>query len=396
MKEIKGQFNTAKVFASTVEPSCEAQILELCNEEWVYNSKIRIMADCHSGKGCVIGTTMTIIDKIVPNLTGVDIGCGVLVTKFDTLSLTLEQVDSIVKRNIPMGMNSRQSMVVDFTPELDKAICKEAFDPRQVCKSIGSLGGGNHFIEIDKDDEGNFYLVVHTGSRNFGKRVAEHYQNKAVDYHSKKGLKSTQEIINELKAKGLQHMIPAELKKRNAVANEALTYLEGDLFDCYLNDMHIAQKMASENRKAIADILCRTMHIKPTEQFETIHNYIDVHAMILRKGAISAKAGEVCLIPINMRDGSLICVGKGNEDYNYSAPHGAGRLMSRKQAKRELSLEGFKDTMKDIYSSTVGASTLDEAPDAYKPIAEILENIQDTVTVLKQIKPIYNVKAEEE
>lgn len=325
-----------------------------------------------------------------------DIGCGMLVTKFDTLPLTLEQVDDIVKRNIPMGMNSRQSIVVDFTSELDKAVCKEAFDVRQVNKSIGSLGGGNHFIEIDKDEDGKFYLVIHTGSRNFGKRVAEFYQNKAIDYHSKKGLKSKQDIVNELKSKGLQHLIADELKKRNAIANEALTYLEGDLFDAYLNDMQIAQKMASENRKAIADILCRCMHIKAEEQFETIHNYIEIDKKILRKGAISAKKDEVCLIPINMRDGSLICVGKGNEDYNCSAPHGAGRLMSRKQAKRELSLEGFKDTMKDIYSSTVGESTLDEAPDAYKPIAEILENIQDTVTVLKQIKPIYNVKSEGE
>lgn len=253
----------------------------------------------------------------------------------------------------------------------------------------------NHFIEIDTDDVGNFYLVIHTGSRNFGKRVAEFYQNKAVDYHAKRGLKSTKDIVSELKANGLQHTISTELAKRNVISNKDLCYLEGNLFNEYLNDMMIVQKMAIMNRKTIADIICRCLHIKPTEQFETIHNYIDIQNKILRKGAISANLGQKCLIPINMRDGSLVCVGKGNPDYNYSAPHGAGRLMSRTQAKNTLSMADFKDSMKGIYSSTINGSTLDEAPMAYKPIEEILENIIDTVTVETQIKPVYNIKAEE-
>ena len=396
MKTIKGKYNEAKIFATTVESSCEGQVMDLCNESWAQNSKIRIMPDCHSGKGCVIGTTMTITDKIVPNLVGVDIGCGMLLTKFTPFQLDLKNVDKIIKNNIPMGKNSREKVFIDYTDELNNLwYCKQDIDFKKVNLSIGSLGGGNHFIEIDKDDEGNYYLVIHTGSRNFGLRVCNFYQNMAIEYHKKLGMKTSKQIVDELKANGREQDIASELSKNKAVNGYGLAYLEGDMKGAYLNDMSIAQRMASLNRKAIADIICRCLHIKPTDQFETIHNYIDVKSNILRKGAISAQAGEVCLIPINMRDGSLICVGKGNEDFNYSAPHGAGRLMSRTEAKKVLSLTDFKDTMKGVYSSTVGESTIDEAPSAYKPIAEILENIKDTVDVVKQIKPVYNIKAEE-
>jgi RNA-splicing ligase RtcB len=306
------------------------------------------------------------------------------------------QVDRTVKQNIPLGFNIHNEKIVDFTDELNKLwAAKGAVNFEKVSRSIGTLGGGNHFIEIDKDDEDCFYLVIHTGSRNFGKTIAEYYQDKAIEYHRNLLGASVKEVIDDLKARGLQSQISKVLAERGEIKHEELCYLEGSLFESYLNDMKIAQYFASHNRKTIADILCRCLHIAPIEQFETVHNYINTEKKILRKGAISAEAGEKCLIPINMHDGSLICIGKGNDDFNCSAPHGAGRLMSRKEAKRTLSLDEFKETMKDVYSSTVNGSTLDEAPKAYKPIAEILENVKETVDVVTQIKPIYNIKAEE-
>jgi tRNA-splicing ligase RtcB len=395
MKEIKGKYNTAFVYADTVEDSCLKQMEELCNQEWAKDSKIRFMADCHSGRGCVIGTTMTFKDKIVPYLVGVDGSCGMLTVTLGDVELDLAQLDKIIKRNIPLGMNVRSAsdIKINFEEEWNKLQCKEQIDHRQVSRSIGSLGGGNHFIEIDIDDNGCKYLVIHTGSRNFGKRVADYYQKMAVDYQKAKASFPLQHIIQTLKANGKTHLIQAEIEKHKVNITDDLCYLEGDLFDRYLNDMNIVQKMAVANRKAIADVICRCMHIKMIDQFETIHNYIDIAHNILRKGAVSALNGEKCLIPINMHDGSLICIGKGNPDYNYSAPHGAGRLMSRTEAKKTLSMTEFKDTMKDIYSSTVCEDTLDEAPNAYKPIAEIMANIVDTVDIIKHIKPVYNIKA---
>lgn len=254
---------------------------------------------------------------------------------------------------------------------------------------------GNHFIEIDKDDGDFFYLVIHTGSRNFGKCIAEYYQDKAVEYHKSLAGKSTKDIVAEMKANGQEKMIEKVLTERSAVLTEGLSYLEGALMSSYLNDMAIAQRFAVMNRKLIAESICAFLKVSTQNQFETIHNYIDIPNGILRKGSVSAQSGEKCLIPINMRDGSLICVGKGNPDFNFSAPHGAGRLMSRTQAKKNLSLDDYKNTMAGIYSTTVNASTLDEAPGAYKPMDEIIENIKDTVEVVKQIKPIYNIKASE-
>jgi RNA-splicing ligase RtcB len=396
MKTITGQHNTATVFATTVEESCEQQILDLCNEEWAADSKIRIMPDCHSGKGCVIGTTMTITDKVVPNLVGVDIGCGMLTAKFSAVGLKMDHVDKVIKNNIPLGRNIHGIPVVDFTSELQKLwTSRDYVNFDNINRSLGSLGGGNHFIEIDKDDEDCFYLVIHTGSRNFGKRVAEFYQDKAFAYHDQTSNDDTREIIDQMKANSQHKEISEFLAKRARSNRKELSYLEGPLFDAYLNDMKIAQRFAALNRRTILDILCRCLHIAPFEVFETIHNYIDMDNMILRKGAVSAREGEKVLIPINMHDGSLICVGKGNPDFNCSAPHGAGRLMSRNEAKKRLQLADFQYIMKGIYSSTVGESTLDEAPGAYKPIEEILDNIKDTVDVVKQIKPVFNIKAEE-
>jgi len=396
MKEVTGKHNTAKVFATTIEASCEQQIRELCDQSWSAGLKIRIMADCHSGKGCVIGTTMNLAGKVVPNLVGVDISCGLLTTKFRALKLDMAKVDSVIKREIPMGRNIHNVKLVDFSPELNKLwACKSVINFEKVSKSLGTLGGGNHFIEIDKDEEDCYYLVVHSGSRNFGKTIADYYQNKAIEDQRDLLGASVKSVIDDLKSRGLQSMISKVLAERKLLEHEELCYLEGPLFNAYLNDMKIAQQFASLNRKMMADVICSRLGLAPIDQFETVHNYINTDTMMLRKGSISAEAGEKCLIPINMRDGSLICVGKGNEDYNCSAPHGAGRLMSRKAAKAGLSLEAFKATMAGVYSSTVNGSTLDEAPDAYKPIAEILDNVKDTVDVVTHIKPIYNIKAQD-
>lgn len=397
MKEIKGKFNTAKIFASTIEESCEEQVLNLCDEKWTAGSKIRIMPDCHSGKGCVIGTTMTITDKVVPNLVGVDIGCGVLVTKFKKDILDLKKVDDLIKLNIPFGFSIHSNAVIDFTDELKKMKCYSylSIDYNKVNKSIGSCGGGNHFIEIDIDDEGFMYLVIHTGSRNLGKVVAEYYQHKAKEYHSHNDNDSKNVLIKKLKAERRHSEIPQALKLFSSnKPSEHFEYLEGELFDDYLNDINIVQKFAATNRETISNIICKLLGVDIIDRFESVHNYIDTKYMILRKGSISAQPGERCLIPINMKDGTLICVGKGNADYNYSAPHGAGRLMSRKAAMKLISLNDYKNDMKDIYSSTVNENTIDEAPSVYKSIDEIMYNIVDTVDVIKHVKPIYNIKAD--
>ena len=281
-----------------------------------------------------------------------------------------------------------------FTEELQKLLTsRHQINFDNANRSLGSLGGGNHFIEIDKDEEDCFYLVIHTGSRNLGKRIAEFYQNKAIEYQDHLSFTNEVKKIEEMKANGQHKLISAFIAKLPKKCHKEFSYLEGTLLNAYLNDMKIAQKFASVNRRTIADIICRCLHIDPMDQFETIHNYIDTENMILRKGSVSARQGEKCLIPINMRDGSLVCIGKGNSDYNYSAPHGAGRLMSRSQAKKVLNISDFKSEMKNVYSSTVNESTLDEAPMAYKPIDEIMENIKDTVDVIEQIKPVYNIKA---
>lgn len=391
MIEIKGKYNTAKVFTDNIEEVARGQILELCNQEFVKESTIRIMPDTHAGVGCTIGTTMTIQDKIVPNLVGVDIGCGMYVSMLKKTKVDFEKLDRIIRAYVPGGFEVREKPH-DYNQfvNLEDLKCKEHLNVNRAQLSIGTLGGGNHFIEINEDTEGNIYLVVHSGSRYLGKQIAEHYQERA---RNEIGRKNNERIIAELKAKGRAKEIQVELEKEKVKSNTSLSYIEGGTFNDYLNDMGIAQKYAEYNRKAIAEEIIREMGFHVLDSFTTIHNYIDLNEMVLRKGAISAKKGEVVLIPINMRDGSIIATGKGNKMWNQSAPHGAGRLMSRKQARENLSLEEFEKTMNGIYSTSLSMDTLDEAPFAYKPMEEIIANVQDTVEINNIIKPIYNFKS---
>lgn len=394
MIEIKGKYNVAKVFTDNLESKAAGQILELCNQEFVKDSVIRIMPDTHAGAGCTIGTTMTIQDKIVPNLVGVDIGCGMETIKLDDKEIDLEKLDKVIHRFIPAGFEVRKrqhnySKKINF----EKLVCKKHVNIERAKLSIGTLGGGNHFIEVNKDENGCLYLVIHSGSRHLGKQVAEYYQNLGYKEMVKNN-KHIKQIIQDLKSQGREKEIEEEMQKlKNTKINKSLAYVEGKNFTDYLNDMKIVQYFAVLNRKAIMDEIVSKMNIDIKEQFTTIHNYIDIENMILRKGAISAQKDERVLIPINMRDGSLICLGKGNKDWNYSAPHGAGRLMSRRQAKKSITLEEFKKTMKGIYSSTVNKSTLDECALAYKPMDEIIRNIKEAVEIIHIIKPIYNFKA---
>ncbi|HHW00247.1 MAG TPA: RtcB family protein [Clostridiaceae bacterium] len=396
MMEIKGKYNTAKVFTDNVENEAMAQILELCNQEFVKDSIIRIMPDTHAGAGCTIGTTMTVSDKIVPNLVGVDIGCGMETIKLKQKKIDFEKLDKIIYDYIPSGFDIRKKEHkyverIDF----DNLVCKKHVDLERARLSIGTLGGGNHFIEVNKDRNGTLYLVVHTGSRHLGKQVAEYYQELAYkELTDISRLKA--EIVKKLKAEGREKEIQDEIQKISpAKINKQLAYVQGESYNNYLHDMKIIQLYAVYNRKAIVDEIINRMGFEIEEQFTTIHNYIDLDCMILRKGAISARKGEKVLIPINMRDGSLICIGKGNKDWNYSAPHGAGRLMSRRKAKQTISLEEFKKTMEGIYTTTVNKSTLDECALAYKPMDEIINNIQDTVEIVDIITPVYNFKASE-
>ncbi|MFS8540534.1 MAG: RtcB family protein [Tissierellales bacterium] len=368
MMKIRGKYNTAIVFTDKIDSGAIDQITELCNQEFVKDSIIRIMPDVHTGVGCTIGTTMTISDKVVPNLVGVDIGCGMETIKLKEKKIDLKKLDRVIHDFIPAGNDVRTSphRYVDHI-DFDSLACKKHIDLNRARLSIGTLGGGNHFIEVNADEKGVLYLVVHSGSRYLGKQVAEYYQQVGYEELLKKGSSSN-------------------VKKH-------LAYVEGKNFRDYLNDMKIVQQYASYNRKAIVDEIMNRMGLEKEEQFTTIHNYIDMDNMILRKGAISAQKGEKVLIPINMRDGSLICIGKGNKDWNYSAPHGAGRIMSRRQAKKNISLEEFKKSMKGIYTTTVNKHTLDESPYVYKPMDEIIRNIGDTAEIVKIIKPVYNFKA---
>jgi len=396
MIEIEGKYNTAKVFTDNIESEAIAQIVELCNQEFVKDSVIRIMPDAHAGAGCTIGTTMTISDKIVPNLVGVDIGCGMETIKLKQREIDFEKLDNVIYNYIPSGFDIRKKQHkyaenVDF----NSLACKNHVNLERARLSIGTLGGGNHFIEVNKDNNGSLYLIIHSGSRHLGKQVAEYYQELAYKELTDAG-RMKAEIIKKLKAEGREKEIPDEIQKiRPVKISKQLAYVHGESYNNYLHDMKIVQQYAVYNRKAIVDEIINRMGLETEEQFTTIHNYIDLDSMILRKGAISARNGERVLIPVNMRDGSLICIGRGNKDWNYSAPHGAGRLMSRRKAKETISLEEFKKSMEGIYTTTVGRSTLDECALAYKPMDEIISNIQDTVEIVDIIKPVYNFKASE-
>jgi RNA-splicing ligase RtcB len=398
--EIKGNYTSAKVFTDTIEEVAMEQIKQLCDMAYTEGSKIRIMPDVHAGAGCTIGTTMTVYDKIVPNLVGVDIGCGMETIRIDNKHIELEKLDKLIYAKIPSGMNIRETPhKYNDEIELTDLRCYKEIHEHRAIHSIGTLGGGNHFIEADKDEEGNIYIVIHSGSRYLGNEVAKLYQEigfKRLNGNDKRAL---DHLLFEYKAAGREKEIQVAIKelKKQVLTNipYSLAYVSEDLFDDYIHDMQIVQHFATLNRKAMADEIIRGMKLNVAEQFTTIHNYIDTENMILRKGAVSAKLGEKLLIPINMRDGSLICLGKGNEDWNCSAPHGAGRLMSRTQAKNTFTVSEFKKQMKDIYTTSVNKETLDECPMAYKDMTEIVNNITPTADILKIIKPIYNYKASE-
>jgi len=397
-----------KIFAKTIEPEAIGQIQLLLSQSAFRDCKVRIMPDVHAGKGCVIGFTANLGNKVIPNIVGVDIGCGMLVTQLGTKEIDRNHLDASIRALVPNGRNVHDAAKERF-PLLTELRCYSVIrNPERMECSIGTLGGGNHFIEIDRDENGTQYLVIHTGSRSLGKQVADYYQNLAIDQlQGKKGLQLAQQaLIESYVASGKSDEIqPAliELQRQYAAhygsVPEELCYLENEWRDAYLNDMQICQTFAQENRKQIRNTLLMELGYSAEESecmsFETVHNYIDPNSNIVRKGAIDASAGKRVLIPMNMRDGCLIAVGKGNEDWNSSAPHGAGRLMSRSQAKKKLNLESYQKQMADIFTTSVSEETLDEAPDAYKPIDEILELIGETVSIEKVIKPIYNFKASE-
>ncbi len=369
MIEVTGAYNTAKIYTDTLESSAKEQIRTLCDQPFAADSKIRIMPDVHAGKGCTIGTTMTIGDKVVPNLVGVDIGCGMETIKLKIKRLELQKLDSFIRQNIPSGREIREKPHRSHGRiDIQKLRCIKKIDARRAAESLGTLGGGNHFIEVDKSEEGDYYLVIHTGSRNLGLKIAEYYQKKA--YEAVGGRKQTD--------------IPYEL-----------AYLSGQDLEDYFHDMAVIQNFASLNRQIIKEVILDGMKWKDEGSFSTIHNYIDIEAGILRKGAVSAKQGEILLIPMNMRDGSLICTGLGNADWNYSAPHGAGRVMSRSEAESSFTVSAFKKEMEGIYTTSVGSDTLDECPMAYKPMEEITKNISETVKIESIIRPVYNFKASE-
>ncbi len=402
MIEIIGKYNTAKCYTNELEDGACEQIKAICNEEAFAASKIRIMPDVHAGKGCTIGTTMTIVDKVVPNMVGVDIGCGMYTVSLGKVNIDFEKFDRAA-HFIPCGRSVWEGRQERF--DLTALRCyRNLKDTRRLERSLGTLGGGNHFIEIDADTDGNKYLILHSGSRNLGTQVAAYYQGVAVALNLGKEeyFQKRDDIIRTYKEEGRRSEIQAALK---ALSNEweekvptmprELCYLYGSFMEDYLYDINICQQFARRNREKMAEILLEKTELPSGRAFHTVHNYIDMEEMILRKGAVSAKAGEQLLIPINMRDGSLICIGRGNRDWNNSAPHGAGRLMSRSIAFERLTLEEYTAQMAGIYSTCVNSSTLDESPMAYKNMAEIVENIEPTAEIIAHIKPIYNFKAAE-
>ena len=394
-----------RVFTDIIDELAQKQLAVLMAQPAFADAKVRIMPDVHAGKGCVIGFTADLGNKVIPNIVGVDIGCGMLTVKVGRKCPDFAGLDDIMHRNIPCGMYSRREPIEEF-PLLDSLHCftKLQHVPH-LRNSLGTLGGGNHFVEVDRDSSGNYYVIIHSGSRNLGKQVCEIYQEEAIDRLSGFGDREQTRlgIIAKLKAEGRDKEIAAALKAyKEALANREpdipadLCYLEGEARQRYLDDMRICQQFALRNREIMAEIIVRRLGLEVEEQFHTVHNYIDHESNIVRKGAISARAGEKLLIPVNMKDGCIYGIGKGNEDWNQSAPHGAGRLMSRTAARRTLSVEEFKRQMEGIYSTSVGLDTLDEAPMAYKGIDAILNHLSPSVDVVDIFKPVYNFKAPDE
>ena len=398
MLEIKGKVNTAVCFAKVIEDEAIEQIRRMCDYEFTAGSQIRIMPDVHAGKGCTIGTTMTIIDKAVPNVVGVDIGCGMYTVKLVQREIDLERLDEAA-HFIPSGMKVWEGRQVRF--DLSELRCFRALkDSRYLERSLGTLGGGNHFIEVDRAADGTLYLVIHSGSRNLGLQVANYYQNLAIDLNKGKAeyFAKRDALIAEYKAAGRRTEIQEALKQlkwqeKETTIPEDLCFVYGSYLEDYLHDVEICQRFARQNREFMAKILLERSGLTAVSAFHTIHNYIDTEEHILRKGAIAAHKGELVLIPINMRDGSVLAVGKGNPDWNFSAPHGAGRIMSRSAAKETLDIDEYRREMAGVYSTSVNEATLDEAPMAYKSLADIIDVIAESVDVVEVLKPIYNFKA---
>ena len=400
MIEIRGLHNTALCYTPALEPAAELQIKTVCDQEAFAGCKIRIMPDVHAGKGCTIGTTMTIQDKIVPGMVGVDIGCGMETVRLAEKEIDFAALDALIRKEIPCGQNIRKDEH-PYNEEINlyQLCCAPYVSIERAKRSIGTLGGGNHFIEVDRGENGELYLVVHSGSRHLGTQVCKYYQDQGRFAMWGGARHQIDELIAEYRAAGRWKDIQSainELRREHPISiSKDLAYVEGKLFEDYIHDMRITQHFAMLNRKAMTDVILRGMGLTKVEEFTTIHNYIDTEKMILRKGSVSAEAGEKLLIPINMCDGSLICSGKGNEEWNCSAPHGAGRIMSRKQAFAQLSMDEYTAEMEGIWSSCVVSDTLDESPMAYKPIDEIVSEIGPTADIIERIRPVYNFKAAE-
>lgn len=408
--KLESEYNL-KIFTNNVEYECLEQIELLLKQEMFKDCKVRIMSDCHSGKGCVIGFTANLGDKIIPNIVGVDIGCGMYCINLGNIDINLQWLDEGIRKEVPAGREGFKETKIKFK-KIQELICyRELKNYKEFERQIGTLGSGNHFIELDVDSKENKYLVIHSGSRNLGNQVATYYQKLAIKLHLgyDQYFKEKEELIRTYKEQGRRQEIQEEIKKLNvkysgkrADMPNDLCYLEGQYKDNYLHDMKICQEYAVLNRetmakniieKVINPMLKDKLNLNNLEQFQTIHNYLNFEDNIIRKGAVSANKGEKLIIPINMRDGSLICVGKGNEDWNNSAPHGAGRIMSRSKAKELVDMNEYTSSMNGIYTTSVSESTIDEAPMVYKPLEEIEENIKDTVDIVERIKPIYNFKA---
>lgn len=426
-----------KIYASEIDGGAINQIYEIANLKAFEEQKIRIMPDAHQGAGCVIGFTGTYTDKIIPNITGVDLNCGMLIVNIGKVDLDLEKIDNFIKKEIPMGRNVnkkpyKNAEMLILNKKIEEMHCyKELKEKQYLLNSVGSLGGGNHFIEIDKDEDDNKYIVIHSGSRNLGKQVADIYQKLAIKecHETFVSREEIKEIANKLKKQGKQKEIPNAISKysKDKGAKEPglpndICYLEGKSMQDYIDDIQVCKMFANMSRRymmqKIIEFIFSDYGMKDNsntyvesdcsisgyddseinvrfESFETLHNYVDTDAKIIRKGAIRALEDERVLIPINMRDGSLICVGKGNTDWNNSAPHGAGRLLSRSEAKELIKLKDYEESMKGIYTSSVNDSTIDESPFVYKSIDTIMKDIKDTVEIEKRITPIYNCKASE-
>lgn len=397
MITLNGKNGTATVFADTIDPATTAQIIGIMNHPVSEGSSVKIMPDMHAGKDAVVGTTMTVSNRITPNFIGCDIGCGMYSVCLGQIQYNddfLKRFDEVVHKVIPCGKNKRSTP----HPYVDRLRLNElrmkGANVNGAVLSFSTLGGGNHYLELNIDKSNNVWLVIHSGSRHLGLEIADHYQKAAENEIKNNG---REELIERLKAEGRTKDIASEIAKLPKISNHEAFLARGNGgFEDYLHDMKIAQEFASWNRKAMAQSILQELDMEfQVIAFETVHNYIDIDASIVRKGAVSAQKGERLLMPMNMQFGSLMCIGKGNPDWNFSAPHGAGRIMSRSKAKQAIQLEAFQDAMKGIYSTTINSSTLDEAPMAYKAPETIVEAIQDTVEVLDILKPIYNFKASE-